>query len=214
LPDPLTRLLLEDSFMSFPFSRLPFLRLAATVLAAAAPAAVWAHAGTDGGTHHGLASGFLHPLTGMDHLAAMVAVGLWSALVAPRAGLASTLRVPLAFAALLLAGAVMAGAGWQFPVVEPAIAASLLVLGLLVARRQALPQGAAVALVGGFALFHGAAHGNELGQGWALAGMVLATVLLHGTGWLLGHVLRGRGPWLPRLAGGATAALGAALLIA
>jgi urease accessory protein len=200
--------------MSFSFARLPFLRLAAAVLATAAPAAVLAHAGTDGGTHHGLANGFLHPLTGLDHLAAMVAVGLWSALRAPRAGVALILRVPLAFAALLLAGACMAGAGWQVPVVEPAIAASLLVLGLLVARRQALPQTAAAALVGGFALFHGAAHGNELGHGWALAGMVLATALLHGAGLLLGHALRGRSPWWPRLAGGATALLGTALLIA
>lgn len=200
--------------MSFSHSRLPFLRLAAAALAAAAPTAVFAHAGTDGGAHHGLAGGFLHPLAGVDHLAAMVAVGLWSALAALRAEVASYVRVPLTFAALLLAGAWLAGAGWRFPGVEPAIAASLLVLGLLVAGRRALPQAAAALLVGGFALFHGAAHGQELGQGWALAGMVLSTALLHGAGLLLGHALRRRSPWGPRLAGGATAVLGAALLLA
>lgn len=193
--------------------RLPLVRLAAVALAAA-PAAVLAHAGSDGGTHHGLSIGFLHPLTGLDHLAAMVAVGLWSALTATRAGVASYARMPLAFATLLLVGALLAGAGWQFPAVEPAIAASLLVLGLLVTGRRALPQAAAAVLVGGFALFHGAAHGQELGQGWALAGMVLATALLHGAGLLLGHALRRRSPWWPRLAGGATAVLGAALLLA
>ena len=203
--------------MPLSFPRLPLLRLAAVALAAA-PAAVLAHAGSDGGTHHGLLSGLLHPLTGLDHLAAMVAVGLWSALTAARAGVASYARVPLAFATLLLIGALLAGAGWPFPAVEPAIAASLLVLGLLVAGRRALPQAAAPVLVGGFALFHGAAHhqemSHELGQGWALAGMVIATALLHGTGLLLGHALRGRGPWWPRVAGGATAVLGAALLLA
>ena len=199
--------------MPLSFPRLPLVRLAAVALAAA-PAAVLAHAGSDGGTHHGLVSGFLHPLTGPDHLAAMVAVGLWSALTAARTGVASYARVPLAFATLLLVGALLAGAGWQFPAVEPAIAASLLVLGLLVAGRRALPQAAATVLVGGFALFHGAAHGLELGPGWALAGMVLATALLHGAGLLLGHALRRHSPWWPRLAGGATAALGAALLLA
>ena len=202
------------------------LRVATALLVAAGPAAVWAHAGSDAGTHHGLShglthglasgllSGLVHPLTGLDHLAAMVAVGVWSALTASRAGAAQYARVPLVFAALLLAGAWLAGAGWQLPAVEPVIAASLLALGLLVATRRALPPAAAAALVGGFALFHGAAHGSELGQGAPLAGMVLATALLHGAGLLLGHALRGRGPWLPGLAGGATALLGTAMLVA
>jgi urease accessory protein len=188
-------------------------RRGGALLAALLPMTAWAHAGVDGGTHHGFLEGLLHPLTGPDHLAAMLAVGLWSALTAQQVSLATYARVPLAFATLLLAGAGLALAGVQFPAVEPTIAASLGVLGLLVALRRALPQAAAAALVGGFALFHGAAHGQELGAGWALAGVVLATALLHGIGVWLGHVLRPRSPWWPRLAGGATVALGTALLL-
>lgn len=189
------------------------LRAATALLVAAAPAAVLAHAGHDAGTPHGLLAGFLHPLTGLDHLVAMLAVGTWSALTASRTDAAHYARVPLAFVALLLAGAWLVGAGWQVPAVEPVIGVSLLVLGLLVAARQALPAAAAAIVVGGFALFHGAAHGIELGRGPALAGMVLATALLHACGLLLGHALRGRGPWLPGLAGGATALLGSVLLV-
>jgi urease accessory protein len=95
-------------------------------------------------------AGLLHPLTGADHLAAMVAVGLWSALVARRAW-PDLLWAPLGFAALLLAGAVLGLAGVGMPAVEPMIAASLLVLGLLVATRVRLPGLAAAALVGVFA---------------------------------------------------------------
>jgi urease accessory protein len=186
----------------------------AALLPALLPAAALAHATGDGGAHHGFASGLLHPFTGLDHLAAMLAVGAWSALTATQARAAEYLRAPLAFAALLLAGAVLAAGGLQLPAVEPMIIASLLVLGLLLAAQRRLPAVAAAALVGGFALFHGAAHGSELGGGWALAGMVLATALLHGTGLALGHVLRQRSAWWPRAAGGATLALGAALLLA
>ena len=189
----------------------------ALVLAALAlPLAALAHTGADAGAHHaGIATGFMHPLTGADHLAAMVAVGLWSALAARRAW-PDLLWAPLAFAGMLLAGALMGLAGLQLPAVEPMVAASLLVLGLLVVTRVHLPAGLAMAVVGIFAVFHGAAHGQELagetGVVPTLAGMVAATLVLHSAGIVIGWALRHANAWLPRIAGTAVAALGVALL--
>jgi len=187
--------------------------LALLLTAAALPAL--AHTGADAGAHHhGFLAGFMHPLTGLDHLAAMLAVGLWSALAARNGR--ELLAVPLGFAAILLAGALMGLAGVALPAVEPMIAASLLVLGLLVFTRKRLPALASAALVGVFAVFHGLAHGQELaGQSDAaltLAGMLAATVLLHAAGIGLGWSLRRAHRWVPRLAGIAVALLGAALL--
>ncbi|MEX8503577.1 MAG: HupE/UreJ family protein [Leptothrix ochracea] len=196
----------------------PFARLAALGIATLLPSLVWAHVGTDAHGHHslnaGFAAGFTHPFTGLDHLVAMLAVGVWSALATPRAGWRSRVMVPLSFASLLLIGALLAPSSLSLPAVEPMIATSLLVLGLLVATRQALPTVVGMVLVGGFALFHGAAHGSELAGGSALAGMVLATGLLHGAGLLIGGLLRERSVWLARAAGLASAAFGAALLLA
>ncbi len=174
------------------------------------PSLALAHAGADGAAHHGLLAGLLHPLTGTDHLLAMLAVGLWTALAARER--ADRWRAPLAFAALLLAGALAAAAGLQLPGIEPMIAASVLVLGLLVASGLHLPPWAAAALVGGFAWFHGAAHGQELGGAAALAGMVLATAALHVAGLGAGLWLRPRSAWLARALGLATAAYGVLLL--
>ena len=178
------------------------------------PLAASAHTGVDGGMHHGFVTGFMHPLTGADHLAAMVAVGLWSALAARR-GL-DLMWAPLAFAGMLLVGALMGLAGVQLPAVEPMIAASLLVLGLLVATRIHLTAAVAAAVVGVFAIFHGVAHGYELageqGAALTLAGMVAATVLLHLAGIACGWALRHANAWLPRVAGAAVVTLGATLL--
>ena len=189
--------------------------LAAATLGAL-PLLASAHVGADGAAHHdiGFAQGFLHPFTGMDHLAAMVAVGLWSALIA-RSG-RDVLWAPVGFAAMLLVGALVGLAGMQVPAVEPMIAASLLVIGLLVVTRLRLPGPVAAAVVGAFAVFHGVAHGYELagdhGAGLAIGGMVLATALLHAGGIAIGWALRQRTVWLPRVAGAAVALFGAALL--
>ena len=171
-----------------------------------------AHMGTGPAAHAeiGFAEGLQHPFNGLDHLAAMLAVGFWSALGARRLW-----AVPLAFAAILLAGAVMGLAGMALPAVEPMVAASLLVLGLLVALRTRLPAALATSLVGLFAIFHGVAHGTELAGAaniWApLSGMLLATLALHAMGLGLGLGLR---PTLcgSRLAGTGVAALGLTLL--
>ncbi|MDM0082218.1 HupE/UreJ family protein [Variovorax sp. J31P179] len=185
------------------------------LMLAALPLAASAHTGVDAGLHHGLVSGFMHPLTGADHLAAMVAVGLWSALTARRAW-PDLLWAPLGFASMLLAGALAGLAGVQLPAVEPMIAASLLVLGLLVLTQRRLPPLAAAALVGVFAVFHGIAHGQELagesGAALTLAGMLAATVLLHAAGIAAGWALRHGHRWLPRIAGAAVALFGVALL--
>ena len=191
--------------------------LAAVLAALAAlPLAAFAHVGADGAAHHdiGFVRGFLHPFTGMDHLAAMVAVGLWSALIARNGR--DVLWAPLGFAGMLLVGALVGLAGVRLPAVEPMIAASLLVVGLLVVTRLRLPGPWAAALVGVFAVFHGVAHGHELAGGHgaaaAVAGMVLATALLHAGGIALGWALRQRSAWLPRVAGAAVAVFGATLL--
>lgn len=191
------------------------LRQAPLLLIAALPLAAAAHTGADAGLHHGLGAGFLHPLSGPDHLAAMVAVGLWSALTARRAW-PDLLWAPLGFALMLLAGSLLGLAGVQLPAVEPMIAASLLVLGLLVFTRRRLPAVAAAALVGVFAIFHGVAHGQELagesGAALTLGGMLAATVLLHTGGIAIGWALRNGHRWMPRVAGAAVAIFGIALL--
>jgi urease accessory protein len=166
-----------------------------------------AHAGPDGTGHHGFAEGLTHPFTGLDHLAAMLAVGIWSAGTPRRQWLA-----PLVFTLMLLAGALLAQSGLSFPAIEPMIAGSLLVVGALLMSPKQLPLVLAALAMGGFALFHGAAHGQELAGTDALAGMVLGTALLHGLGIALGLALRKGSLWLPRISGAAVALFGLGLL--
>ena len=136
--------------------------VAVTAVTLATPAV--AHTGA--GETAGFAAGLLHPLTGLDHLLAIVAVGAWSALAAP----ARVWAVPLAFLAVMLAGAGLAFAGVVVPAVETGIVLSLLALGLLIGVRVKLGLPAAVALVALFALPHGYAHGAEAaGAGVAAA---------------------------------------------
>ena len=185
--------------------------IAATALSTSASA----HLGTDSGTHHTLVDGLLHPLTGLDHLAAMLAVGLWSALSATSAR--RMWLAPVAFAGMLLVGALLGLNGMELPAVEPMIAASLLVMGLLVATRAKLPLAVTAGVVGVFAVFHGIAHGTELaggGNGFApLLGMLVATIALHLAGVGLGLALRSHSVWWPRVVGGLTALLGGAFLL-
>ncbi|MDR0674192.1 MAG: HupE/UreJ family protein [Zoogloeaceae bacterium] len=165
---------------------------------------------TGHGDAPGFLAGFLHPLTGADHLAAMLAVGIWSAMTTRRIWVA-----PLAFASLLLTGAILGLAGLDFPFVEPMIAASLFVLGLLLVGQVRFPLVAGALLTGAFAIFHGAAHGAELGGDSpvaAIAGMVSSTALIHIAGLLIGRLLLARHvPWA-RLAGGGITIFGAGLL--
>ena len=192
----------------------------ASAAAAALPLSALAHVGSDGGGHHNfldsLAHAFAHPFTGADHLAAMLAVGAWSALTMP--SLRTAWRAPAAFTALLVAGALTGFVGLWVPGVEPMIAASVLVLGLLVLVQQKMPWGAAAALAGGFAFFHGAAHGFELAGDsgltavGALTGIALGSATLHIAGMVLGHAVMQRHQWVAKFGGAATAALGAFML--
>jgi len=160
------------------------MRLLLCALLFVAPA-VQAH---DGHLHDAVA-GFWHPLGGVDHLAAMLAVGLWGALTEPRWPQAA--RAPLVFALALLLGAGLAMASGFVPSgIEPGIAVSLLALGLMVAWRVPLPQPVGLFMVALFALAHGAAHGLELASVGALLGMVVASLLLHGAGIVFGLLLR------------------------
>ena len=155
-----------------------------TLLAAAlvlVPSLALAHPGLPGHTHD-VASGFLHPLSGLDHILAMVAVGLLAAQLGGRA----LWLVPASFVAAMAVAGLAAMAGVSLPMTEIGIAASVVVLGGAVALRLAMPVAAAVALVGFFAMFHGYAHGLETpetasGLLYGL-GFVGATALLHGLG--------------------------------
>lgn len=185
--------------------------LAATLLLAAVSPAL-AHVGA--GATGSLAAGFLHPLIGLDHLAVMLAVGLWAALRGGRALWAW----PAAFVAVMAVGGLLAMASLGLPFVEPVILASVVALGVLVALVVALPVAAGAVVIGAFALFHGHAHGTEMpvaANGLAyMAGFALATAGLHAAGIAAGLGLaRMRWQRLTRAAGAACAAVGAGLVL-
>jgi urease accessory protein len=181
------------------------------VAAAIAPGLAFAHTGQ--GEASGLAHGFLHPVGGLDHILAMATVGLFAALLGGRA----LWVVPASFVLMMAAGGVLGMTGFEPPFVELGIAASIIVLGAAVALNRPAPLYAAMALVGFFATFHGFAHGTEMpagasGLAYAL-GFMAATASLHAAGVALGLLLqRALPPAAIRLAGGAVAAIGLAIL--
>lgn len=149
--------------------------LAAFCLAIAAPAL--AHTGE--GLAGGFAGGFAHPLLGPDHIAAMAAVGLWGAFL----GMPAMLILPVVFPLVMAVGGTLGILGLPLPGIEIGVAASAVVLGLMVALAAKPNLWVAALLVGIFAIFHGHAHGAELPEGAdAVAyslGFVIATGLLH-----------------------------------
>lgn len=170
--------------------RLPaalVLGMAATLLLGPVEPAM-AHAGT--GLAGGFVAGFLHPLSGADHMLAMVSVGLWGAIL----GEPLVYLLPVVFPGLMVLGAILGMAGVPVPPVEWGIAVSVLALGACVAGAWRLPAWAAMATVAVFGLFHGYAHGKELPSaadplGYS-AGFVLATGFLHVVGIGLGLATR------------------------
>ena len=190
------------------------LKLGALTLAGALlPTAALAHTGI--GAAGGFAHGFWHPIGGLDHVLAMVAVGA----LAVRLGGRAVWLVPAAFVAMMAVGGLAGMEGLRLPLVETGIALSVVVLGLAVALQWQLPVAAASALAGLFAIFHGHAHGSEMpidasGLAYA-AGFMLATASLHIAGIGLGMAV-GRIGARSRLAlqasGGAMALAGVALL--
>ena len=154
--------------------------------------------------HGSFMAGFSHPLFGADHILAMVAVGIWAAQIGGRA----LWVVPSAFVGTMAIGFMMALGGIDLPFVEPAILASVIALGLLVAMAARFPVSAAAAVVGIFALFHGHAHGGELGSAGALqfgVGFVIATALLHVAGIAAGLGVSRLGAVASRIIGALTA---------
>jgi urease accessory protein len=153
------------------------LKLALAALLAAAPTAALAHTGL--GIEHDLAHGFMHPLGGLDHVLAMLAVGVFAYVLGGRA----LYLVPLAFVGMMTLGFMLGLGGLDLPFVELGIALSSVVIGGVAALGRPMPVIAASALVGTFAVFHGVAHGAEMplgGSGWDYAlGFVAATALLH-----------------------------------
>jgi urease accessory protein len=176
------------------------------------PAAAFAHTGA--GEAHGFVSGFAHPLGGLDHILAMVTVGIFAWQLGGRA----LWLVPGSFVLVMAIGAALGMAGGALPFVEFGIAASVIVLGGIVAFACNAPIVIAMGVVALFAIFHGHAHGSEMpidaAGGTYAAGFMLATTLLHAAGLALGCAIGrttdGRAGY--RLGGGLVALAGLAIL--
>ena len=178
------------------------------------PTAALAHPGV--GAAHGFVHGFAHPLGGIDHILAMVTVGVFAWQLGGRA----LWLVPTTFVVVMAAGGCLGIAGIPLPFVEIGIAASVIALGAVVARGVKAPVAIAMAMVGVFAIFHGYAHGAEMpasagGSAYA-AGFVLATALLHiggiALGFLIGRAGERLGQYTYRVGGALIALAGVALL--
>ncbi len=190
------------------------LKLGALTLAAALlPTAAFAHTGA--GDVGGFTYGLLHPVSGLDHILAMVAVGAF----AVRLGGRALWLVPAAFVAMMATGGLIGMEGVHLPLVETGIAMSVIVLGLAVGLKWRPPVAIASALVGLFAIFHGHAHGGEMpvdasGLSYAL-GFMLATASLHAAGIALGAAvgrIGARSQLVLQASGGAMVLAGVALL--
>jgi urease accessory protein len=171
-----------------------------------------AHAHTGVHADGGFTTGLAHPFLGLDHLLAMVAVGIWAAQLGGR----SLLALPAAFVIFMAAGAALGAAGVPLPHVEGMVAVSVLALGCVVGLSARLAWQWAIPLVAGFALFHGHAHGAEM-PGFAtpslyFIGFALATGLLHAIG-VAGAAALKRHPAVVRAGGAAIAFAGALLLL-
>ena len=190
--------------------------LVAFAMAVLAATPALAHTGA--GTVSGFASGFGHPIGGLDHLLAMVAVGI----LASQQGGKSVWLLPLSFVGMMIVGGILGVANVALPFVELGIVGSVIVLGAVIALGKHLPTGAAMALVGLFAVFHGHAHGTEMpatasGIEYGI-GFAVATAALHAIGLGLGmsgkKLAEKAAPVAVRAGGGAIAAAGVFLLAA
>ncbi len=156
-----------------------------------APAVANAHlvggSGSGSGSGIGIGSGIAHPLLGLDHLLAMVAVGVVSVIRGGRA----LWQVPAAFVGSMVLGGMLAILGVRLPAVETFIAVSVLVLGVAIALSKKMQKQWAMLCIGVFAIFHGHAHGEELpliaNAAQYIAGFVVSTTALHASGVAIGH---------------------------
>jgi urease accessory protein len=191
------------------------LKSALLALAAVAlPAVAYAHTGV--GETSGFMHGFSHPISGLDHILAMVMVGVFAFQFGGRA----IWLVPTTFALVMALGGALGIAGIDVPFVELGIALSVIVLGAIVALNVKAPTAVAMGIVGLFAIFHGHAHGAEMpedagGAAYA-AGFMIATALLHvvgiGAGFLIAKIGERQGSFVVRTAGGLAAVAGVGIL--
>lgn len=184
---------------------------AAGALLTGIPALALAH--EEVGQAAGFVAGLAHPVSGLDHVLAMIAVGLWGAVLGPPAIWA----LPVAFPLAMAVGGLLGLVGLPLPGVEVGIAVSAIVLGVMVIAELRPPLWLTATIVAFFAVFHGHAHGRELPGGVSpllySMGFVVATGLLHVIGIGLGAVHRfAVGRWVVRLAGGGIALAGAVFL--
>jgi urease accessory protein len=193
------------------FQQVSLVALVAIATAASSTAA-FAHAGDH--SHMGFTEGLLHPFSGLDHVLAMIAVGLWASQLGGRA----LWLLPLTFPMVMAAGAAVGVSGVALPWIEIGIAGSVMVLGGAVALALRPSLAVSIPLIGAFALLHGYSHGVELpANASALsygAGFIAATLVLHAIGITLGFAAA-RIPvrFAARAAGGAIACIGLALLV-
>jgi urease accessory protein len=195
-----------------PFQALAPAVLLVSIVLGLGSGSAFAHTGLDHA--FSFASGFAHPWSGLDHMLAMLSVGLWAGL---RGGAARWVW-PLAFVGLMLLGGILGFAGVHLPAVEAGILASVVILGLLVLTAANLPVAAGAVLIGIFAVLHGHAHGAELPPAAAAAsyaaGFVAATALLHAIGLGVAAMSTGVGLRVAiRAAGALVTAAGIALAV-
>jgi urease accessory protein len=188
--------------------RIFFLLLATLMV----PSLAHAHVGVS--ETSGFLHGMGHPLSGLDHICAMVAVGLWAAQMGGR----SIWAVTLTFITVMALGGVLGMIGINIPFVEAGIVVSVLTLGVLIAASARLPLAASTIIVGLFAIFHGHAHGAEMpgtASGIAYgAGFLIATAFLHACGIGLGIAIQKlASPKIVRFAGIAIVLCGGYLLL-
>lgn len=186
---------------------LAMLARAASLVLAVVPVAALAH--EEAGQAAGFLAGLAHPVSGLDHVLAMIAVGLWGAVL----GLPAIWVLPVAFPLVMAVGGLMGLLGFPLPGVEVGIAVSAIVLGTMVLAEVRPPLWLAAAMVAFFAVFHGHAHGRELPEGTSALlyslGFVVATGVLHAVGILIGVAHRwAAGRQIVRVAGGAVALAG------
>lgn len=176
--------------MNFHSSFARFRSVLPVALLAAFAGTANAHPGHAGHEVGGIGWGLAHPFTGLDHLLAMVAVGLWAVQLGGRA----LWLLPLSFVSAMTVGGAFGMAGTVLPQIEPLILGSALVLAAMVAMATRLPIGMSAAFVAGSAFFHGQAHGVEMpsgASGWVtIASFVASTALLHGAGIAGGTLLQ------------------------
>ena len=182
--------------------------LATGLVSAAIAATLPAEAHEQGGQAIGLVAGLLHPISGLDHVLAMIGVGLWGAQLGPPA----LWLLPVTFPMVMALGGMLGLMGVALPGVEIGIAVSAILLGAMVLFEVRPPIAVAVALVGLFAIFHGHAHGTELPDGASGAlysvGFVIATGCLHAAGIAIGTIHRFARGRIALRAAGALVAIG------